>query len=240
MKTIINLSLICLLLLIVFPGSLFSQTDTVYAEVQGDTVIIKHDRVFQNCGFNACMEVHQDDFLITVTEIDTIGLLADCMCYFDLSVKVGPLTSGEFTVHVYTVDPETGDTIFSGSTSFTIESSGATGIFKTISQHQSDCYSITDVRESPESVPKSFTLLELFPNPFNPTTNINFFIPASGYVELNVYNLLGQKVANLINKNLYEGSHSISWDGSNQPSWIYLVRLKYGDVVKTQKAVLLK
>lgn len=240
MKLLLKVLRICLLLAIVFSGSLFPQTDTVYAEVYGDTVAIKHDRVFQNCGFIANMEVHQADSLITIIEIDTMRLLADCMCYFDLSVKVGPLTIGNYTVDVYTVDPESEDTLFSGSTSFTIESSSSTGIFKTLLQHQSDCYQITEVRPLSEPIPKHFTVSELYPNPFNPVTNIDFSIPTPGNVELNVYNLLGQKVATLINKNLASGNHKISWDGSDQPSGIYLIRLKYNDNVKIQKAILLK
>jgi len=61
-----------------------------------------------------------------------------------------------------------------------------------------------------------------------------------GNVELNVYNLLGQKVADLINKNLPPGNYSVTWDATDQESGIYLVRLKYENVEKVQKAVLIK
>ena len=241
MKSIIKITLICLLLMIVFCRDVLSQTeDTIYTVVQDDSVTIFHDQTLKNCASLVRMDAYLENFRMTIIEADTIGPLANCMCYFDLSVKLGPLLAGDYIVDVYETDVFFEDTIFIGSTTFTIGNSGGIRNIPTLSQHQSECYYLTNVDQTSNSIPIGFTFSELYPNPFNPVTNINFFIPLSGYIELNVYNSLGQKVASLINKNLSAGNHLVSWVGSELPSGVYLVRLKYGDVIKTQKAVLIK
>jgi len=79
-----------------------------------------------------------------------------------------------------------------------------------------------------------------FPNPFNPTTNINFSIPVTGYVTLTIYNTLGQKIATLVNGIREAGTHNISFDGSNLISGIYFYKLESGNFVQVQKMILLK
>ena len=240
MKLLLKVLRICLLLAIVFSGNLFAQTDTIYAIVEGDSVTIHHDQTHRNCASQFLFDVRQENFQLTVMESDTSKEWVYCLCYFDLSVGIGPLLSGEYSVEVYGTDIFTGDTLYLGSTNFMIESTNGTGHLAILSQSQSDCYTIIDVDQTVETIPGKFKVSELYPNPFNPVTNISLSLPASGKVEIEIYNLLGQKVAEPLNKYLTAGEHSILWDASEQPSGIYLVRLKYGNVAKTQKAVLLK
>ena len=80
----------------------------------------------------------------------------------------------------------------------------------------------------------------IYPNPFNPETNISFIIEEPGMVNLAVYNIRGQLVKTLVSGNLERGDHNITWKADDQPSGIYLFRLKSSDGVSTGKAMLLK
>lgn len=90
-----------------------------------------------------------------------------------------------------------------------------------------------------------FSLQQNYPNPFNGSTEIAFEIPQTGYVELSVYNVFGEKIACLLNHELAGGYHSISWsahnvEGDALPSGIYFYALKYGhDMHSTVKRMLL-
>jgi hypothetical protein len=78
------------------------------------------------------------------------------------------------------------------------------------------------------------------PNPFNAVTRIGFTLPSATDVRLEVFNVVGQKVATLVNGRLEAGEHVVIWDGSDAASGIYLYRLATTDVVETMKMLLLK
>ena len=74
-----------------------------------------------------------------------------------------------------------------------------------------------------------FKLLQNYPNPFNPSTVIKYSIPKVGMVTLKIYNMLGEEVATLINKEMDAGVKSITFDASNLSSGLYLYRISYGN-----------
>ena len=90
------------------------------------------------------------------------------------------------------------------------------------------------------SVPSVFALYQNFPNPFNPTTNINFSVPELSHVSLNVYNITGEEVFKMSDKVFESGNHTVKFDGSSLPSGIYFYRLRAGSFVETKKMLLLK
>ncbi len=91
------------------------------------------------------------------------------------------------------------------------------------------------------SEPLTFKLTQNFPNPFNPTTMINFVIPQKSGVTLDVYDMSGKLVANLINNETKtEGSYSYEFDGSRLSSGMYVYRLSAGKFVETRKMILIK
>ncbi len=76
-----------------------------------------------------------------------------------------------------------------------------------------------------------------YPNPFSTSTTIAVSIPKSADVSIGAYNLLGQEVASIYDGRMAAGSHTVSWDASNLPSGLYLLRLESGGAVRTTRAV---
>ncbi len=79
-----------------------------------------------------------------------------------------------------------------------------------------------------------------YPNPFNPSTTISFSLPEASEVQLNIYNILGQQVATLVNDVKNAGSYKINWDASNLSSGMYIYRLQAGSKVITNRMILMK
>jgi hypothetical protein len=97
------------------------------------------------------------------------------------------------------------------------------------------------------TVPKEFKLEQNFPNPFNPTTRIQYQISASpnpskggALVILRVYDILGSEVATLVNEEQQPGYYEVQFNGINLASGMYVYRLTAGDFVSTKKMMLLK
>jgi opacity protein-like surface antigen len=88
--------------------------------------------------------------------------------------------------------------------------------------------------------PKEFKLEQNFPNPFNPTTKIQYQLPQDSRVALKVYDILGSEVATLVNEEQEAGYKEVQFNGSNIASGMYVYRLQARDYVSTKKMMLLK
>ncbi|MCF8259919.1 MAG: putative Ig domain-containing protein [Melioribacteraceae bacterium] len=104
--------------------------------------------------------------------------------------------------------------------------------------------SVTSVIES-EFMPTDFVLYQNYPNPFNPTTKIKFAIPAalnnqSAQTTLRIYNVLGEHVETLINRELKPGIHEVEFKADHLPSGIYFYSLSAGEFHQSRKMILLK
>ncbi|NQU67697.1 MAG: lamin tail domain-containing protein [Candidatus Marinimicrobia bacterium] len=146
------------------------------------------------------------------------------------------MTDGAYMAESHTVGNET--------TLIVIHPSGA--LFST-----TDTFSITDYTVVnghdyiPATIAGSYALLSNYPNPFNPVTEINYYLPASGLMSVSVYNMLGQQLVELANGNVEAGNYTVKWNGSTAtgekvPSGIYFVKLQHSEGVKTHKITLLK
>lgn len=93
---------------------------------------------------------------------------------------------------------------------------------------------------SERSIADGFNLLQNFPNPFNPNTVISYNIPEHSLVILNIYNLLGEKIKTLVEKEQAPGKYQINFDGNNLPSGIYFYQLKTDKFQQTKKMLLLR
>ncbi len=88
--------------------------------------------------------------------------------------------------------------------------------------------------------PAGFVLHQNFPNPFNPTTTIEFRIQTSGFVALSVFDEIGQKVAILVNGTMQSGDHKVTWNASNASSGVYYYRLETLEGVKVRQMTLVR
>lgn len=91
-----------------------------------------------------------------------------------------------------------------------------------------------------ESAPREFDLKQNYPNPFNPTTNIVYQVPKTANVQLIIFNMLGQKVAELVHKKQEPGSYSVEWDASSMSSGVYIYQLRTEKITFTKKMLLIK
>jgi len=89
-------------------------------------------------------------------------------------------------------------------------------------------------------IPKTPVLEQNYPNPFNPGTTIKFQIPNSNYVTLKVYNLAGQEIATLVQRNLEAGVHTAQFNVSNLSSGVYYYRLQTPGFTQVRKMMIVK
>ncbi len=98
---------------------------------------------------------------------------------------------------------------------------------------------LTELDNQPE-IPMENSLSQNFPNPFNPSTVINFNIAESGYITLKVYDITGREVASIVNENKPAGKYSVSFNGSRLASGVYFYILRNGSFVQSKKFLLVK
>lgn len=154
-------------------------------------------------------------------------LCADSPVQYDSVYSLDHLDEGEYTVTVvedHHSERETPDT--------------------SIIQFRVDTPTAADP-EDVGSIPNTFTLQQNQPNPFNATTTIAFSLEQTGYVSLVIYDLLGRKVRTIVDEDLSSGSHTATWDGTDDSgagvtTGVYFYRLTAGNQVSSRKMVLLK
>ncbi|MCP4706059.1 MAG: T9SS type A sorting domain-containing protein [candidate division Zixibacteria bacterium] len=107
-------------------------------------------------------------------------------------------------------------------------------------------YSATDIDDfEPNTLPSGYDLKQNYPNPFNPSTTIEFALPSKSHVRLEIYNLLGRKIATITDKLFESGIHTVDWDGTNSngehsASGVYFYRIETDKFEQTRKMILLK
>ena len=99
---------------------------------------------------------------------------------------------------------------------------------------------LTGVDEHARRAPLQFALEQNYPNPFNPTTTIGYDLPAVSHVLIEVFSVLGQKVATLVNTDQRSGRHEVVFDGRALASGVYFCRMRAGDFVDTKMLLLTK
>jgi choice-of-anchor B domain-containing protein len=101
-------------------------------------------------------------------------------------------------------------------------------------------YGATPTAVNENEIPMTYALLQNYPNPFNPTTLIRYQIPAAAHVTMRLYNLIGQKVAELVNEAQVTGRYEVTLDASSLPSGIYFYRINAGSFTDTKKLTVLR
>ncbi|MCF8241633.1 MAG: T9SS type A sorting domain-containing protein [Melioribacteraceae bacterium] len=85
-----------------------------------------------------------------------------------------------------------------------------------------------------------YKLSQNYPNPFNPSTTINYSLKENGFVTLKIYNILGQEMVTLVNKELNAGQHTVNFDASKLSSGVYIYQIQAGNFTSSKKMLLLK
>lgn len=119
-----------------------------------------------------------------------------------------------------------------------------------IPQNEGGLFEVTFGRKEPTSVvknsfPEDFKLYQNYPNPFNPTTVIEYYISENSFINLDVYNILGEKVRSLVNEFKHSGHHSAVWNGKSETGeslagGVYFIKVKNENNIQTIKSILLK
>ena len=96
-----------------------------------------------------------------------------------------------------------------------------------------------------QTIPTEFSLIQNYPNPFNPKTNIRFALPKDSFVKLNVYDVNGKLVDEIVNGYLEPGIHNVEWSGTDMggidvSSGVYFYRIEASNYSKTYKMVFVK
>ena len=100
---------------------------------------------------------------------------------------------------------------------------------------------ITQIDKSEQKIcPVNFKLLQNYPNPFNPITKINYIIPKTSFVTIEVYDILGKRIVSLVKEEKAPGIYSIQFDGSKLSSGFYFYRIQAGNFTESKKLILLK
>jgi len=206
---------------------------SIEVNVSADSLILLWHTPEINCGFQPLWSgwLAADTFFVTVNDT---GQPADCVCIFDQTAVFGPFENGHY---VLAFQPEE-----YGYYDFSIANSKKATSDYVISYAQSDCYEVKITAEK-SSIPKKYALYDNYPNPFNPETTFRFDLPEIVYVRLEIYNLLGHRIATLVDSRRPAGIYTQIWDGKDQrgntvASGIYFYKLTAGDFVQVKKMVL--
>lgn len=117
----------------------------------------------------------------------------------------------------------------------------ATNTFTTTYNELTLTRGLSTSNENEFGVPAEFALKQNYPNPFNPSTTINFALPQTSRVTLTVFDMLGRKVATLLNGDqLPAANHAVKFDASALASGMYIYRIQAGSFVSTRKMMLIK
>jgi thiol-disulfide isomerase/thioredoxin len=216
--------------------------------------IVGMSRVAELTDLNADVIFHQagDDLVVSIESNSNIAgiefaLLGDYANTFDLKdnshITVESSSINGIThMLAYSLFNQAFD---SHTVEFTIKGAGylnSEDIMVTVGSQNGDAFTLTLADEDGiyQNGPDTFTLSSVYPNPFNPSTEIEFTLPSDGYVRLSAYNVMGQEMSVIYDGFQSIGTHSYTWNASELPSGVYYIRLLSGNRVETTKAILMK
>jgi hypothetical protein len=166
---------------------------------------------------------------VTATELNNLGFEVERKAAEGKWVKVG-FVDGIGTTTEPQIYNFTDEGLVSGIYNYRIKQIDYNGSYK--------YYNLDEAVEI--SAPESYALSQNYPNPFNPTTKIKYSVPADGFVNISVYNVLGEKVTDIVNSIQKAGSYEVTFDASSIASGMYLYRMESGNFISVKKMMILK
>lgn len=173
----------------------------------------------------------------------------------DIAAKTGILAPGNSSAYLKILSSElvqiTGLTVTSLTFDYTAPSvSGIDSLYATVDKGYLGKWNWTPGKRIVVKLPtvitkktgfaSGFSLMQNFPNPFNPVTKIEFSIPGKEFVSLKIYNIQGREVADIVNASLPAGNYSVEWNAGGVPSGIYYYRISAGEFIQTRSMILLR
>ena len=207
--------------------------DSVFTEVIVDTLIIHHTGAWYNCVPKIDYEILQRGRLISVIEKQT-AIYAKCRCCQELSTSL-ILNPGKYQLVFCWEDYQgyqTQATLVCDTLLVIIGDSMGDGTRYTR-------YTAVDNNNN-FVLPSLFSLQQNYPNPFNSATTLSYVLLKDANVNLSVYNIVGKKVAELVNGTVKAGRHTITWNADNVASGVYFYKVKADNFITTRKMILIK
>jgi len=208
-----------------YPRSIAIKDNYLYT-AQRDKGLIIYD-ISNLSSINQAAQFEFENWVEKIIIINNFAYLvdADGLYVLDLTVPLHPFVVGYYKIN------GVNNLSISGNLIFLSEGEGGFTILR------NDL--ITSVNND-NNAPAYFSLEQNYPNPFNPKTIINYSIAKSEFVEIKIYNSLGQEIKTLVNEINQPGNHSINFNGSSLSSGVYFYRINAGSFSQTKKMILLK
>ena len=131
---------------------------------------------------------------------------------------------------------------FPGSASFVNTTTPVSRVYQIFKKCEpvGGCYTEPGIHSISNEIPKEYVLKQNFPNPFNPSTKIQFGIVKISFVKIVIYDVTGREVARIVNQKLNPGVYESDWDATNLSSGVYFYSLQTEEYTNTKKMILLK
>ena len=203
-----------------FPNYL---VDSIVVKRSKDTVFVCDYNAWEQCAFKLDYSLKIVDSVITISQVDIAKDMTTCYGYHNFVFPIVGLSSGKYRIDIYR------DCLYREN--------------KFIKSFRFE-YVISGVSNK-EEIPNKFMLYNAYPNPFNPTTTITYELLKQDNVKINIYDVSGKLVKELVNREDNAGKHSVVWNGKNNngkqvSSGNYFYQIMCGDFVQAKKMILLK
>jgi sugar lactone lactonase YvrE len=205
----------------------YSKTDSIYTNTSGEE-IFSAQLTMLDWGPDGKLWVSHDDAYAEPGAPQLVNALFG----FDWDTK-------EYTKVMM---PDPADSLYTGPRGVAFSSDGNTAYVGSFNAGVLYKYTRPSAvwSNTPDAMPVEFQLGQNYPNPFNPTTTIPFTLETSGDVTLQVFDVTGRQVQELVNRRMMAGSHQIDFDGSNLASGVYYYKLEVNGSMATNKMMLVK
>lgn len=222
------------------PDLVLSKTDSLETvESIGSLPSFEYTLIVKNIGSITANEVTVTD---SIPEVFTIGDISTTKGVINLTesvltVEIDSLMAGDSLVVRIPVETGQEGIVINKAYASTIDDEP--NLLNNVDSDTTEVTILVSVEEERE-VPTEYLLHQNYPNPFNPNTTISYEVPERAYIEVIVFNLLGMKVATLVQEVKQPGTYTINWDASGYASDLYFYRLKAGGFIQTKKMTLIK
>lgn len=212
--------------------------DSIKVTYSGDTVTVWDMAACGYCSSTFVSSVAVSGDTVTILQTDTDTLVSTCTCLFNICTSIAGLAPGSYTVAIYRYF-----THFSEKDSiktFTLQNTTTAAAAVSCTSYQSVCL-YDDVQRESGTSPTTFALKQSFPNPFNPTTTIQYSVGKTEEVNITVYDVLGRFVQTLAGGLHSPGLYTVSFSpGPGASSGTYFCRMTAGSFSQTRAMILVR